>query len=88
MGETAVVCGPGGASGVTYAVVSGHQVGCGTDTAGNALFLQVATLGVDSGPVDGGDQIGLDIGAAVLSVMAVAWTFRFLRRYIDTSGEG
>lgn len=82
-----IVCGPGGVSGVTYATVGGQQVGCGQDSSGNALYVQVSTLQGGGGPVDGGEYAGLDIGAAVLGVMAVAWCFRALRNYVDSSGE-
>lgn len=86
MAVTAIVCGPGGVSGVTYASVSGRQVSCGTDSAGAALFLQVSTLSNDQ-PVPGGELAGLQIGGAVLGVMAVAWSIRAVRRHLDSSGE-
>ena len=84
---SAVVCGPAGLSGVTYVMSSAGALSCGTDSNGNALQLQVSTLSADT-PVEGGEQVGLDIGGAVLGVLAVAWGFRFVRRYIETSGEG
>jgi len=86
MAVAAIVCGPGGVSGVTYAEVGGQQVSCGTDSGGGALFLQVSTLG-DEQPVPGGEVAGLQIGGAVLGVMAVAWSIRAIRRHLDSSGE-
>lgn len=86
MAVSGVVCGPGGVSGVTYAQVAGQQVGCGTDSAGNALYLQVSTLAGDE-PVGGGEVVGLEIGGAVLSVLAVAWCVRVVRSYLNSSGE-
>ena len=80
-----VVCGPAGLSGVTYVEAGGSSVSCGTDSSGNVLALQVSTLDT-GGPVDGGDVVGLDVGAAVLSVFAVAWAFRFVRRFIESDG--
>lgn len=43
VGLELMVCGPEGASGVTYATSSGSPVECGTDASGNALALQVST---------------------------------------------
>lgn len=78
MAVSGVVCGPDGASGVTYAMVGGAEVTCGVDSGGNTLALQVSTLGVGDVPVEGGEQVGLDIGGAVLLVMAAAFGFRLL----------
>lgn len=89
MAVSSVVCGVGGVDGVTYAVVGGQQVTCGTDSGGNALYLQVSTLGqVSDAPVAGGEQVGMDIGAAVLLVMAAAWALRSVRRVIDSGADG
>jgi len=44
---TSVVCGPQGLEGVTYVTVSGNVVGCGTDSDGNQLVLQISTLSND-----------------------------------------
>ena len=84
---TGIVCGPGNLAGVTYVTAGSQQIFCGTDSSGNQLYVQVSTLEPDV-PVYGGDQVGLDLGAAVLGVFSVAWGVRFLRRYIETSGEG
>lgn len=81
-----VVCGPSGLSGVSYVTEGGRQVDCGTDSAGNQLVLQVSTLAEDQ-PVDGGVQTGIDIGGAVLTVMAAAFAFRTLRRVLDSGGS-
>lgn len=83
---SSIVCGPASEAGVTYVSVAGRSVQCGVDSSGNALVLQVSTL-VDDEPVAGGDVAGLQIGAAVLGVMAVAWSIRAVRRYLDCSGE-
>jgi len=89
MAVSGVVCGPGGTSGVTYAMAGGSQVSCGTDSGGSALYLQVSTLGqTGDAPVEGGEQVGLDIGAAILLVMAAAWALRSVRRVIDSGGDG
>lgn len=82
-----VVCGPSGLSGVTYVSTAGRSVTCGTDSTGAALVLQVSTLSPDL-PIEGGEQIGLDIGAAMLLVMAAAWCVRAVRRLIESGGEG
>jgi hypothetical protein len=82
-----VVCGPSGLSGVTYVLVSGHNALCGVDSSGASLMLQVSTLSPDV-PVDGGEQVGLDVGAAMLLVMAAAWAIRAVRRLIDSGGDG
>lgn len=87
MAVSGVVCGPGGVSGVTYAVVGDQQVSCGMDSGGNTLYVQVSTMGGDS-PVEGGEQVGLDIGAAVLLVMASAWALRSVRRLLESGGDG
>ncbi|MFC0398597.1 hypothetical protein [Paraburkholderia rhizosphaerae] len=86
MAVSSLVCGPGGVAGVTYAQVGGQQIGCGTDSGGNALYVQVSTLSNDQ-PVAGGEVAGLQIGAAVLFVMAAAWSLRAIRRHLDSSGE-
>lgn len=86
MAVTGIVCGPDGASGVTYATVGGQEVQCGTDSAGNVLTLQVSTLQSDV-PVEGGEQIGMEIGAAVLLVMTAAWSFKHLGRFFR-GGDG
>lgn len=87
VGFSGVVCGPAGLSGVTYVTAAGSEVNCGTDSAGNALVLQVSTL-VDSGPVGGGEKVGLDIGAAVFLVLGAAFSLRVLRRMIENGSEG
>lgn len=86
MAVSGVVCGPGGVAGVTYAQVGGQQVGCGMDSGGNALYLQVSTWGGDQ-PVSGGEVVGMQIGAAVLGVLAVAWCIRALKDYLNSGGE-
>lgn len=82
MAVSEIVCGPGGVSGVTYAQINGQQVSCGTDSTGATLYLQVSTLTSDQ-PVDGGIQAGFQIGAAVLSVMAVAFCYRAVMRFFS-----
>lgn len=86
MAVSGVVCGPGGVAGVTYAQLYGAQIECGTDSSGNTLYLQVSTLAGD-GPVGGGEVVGMAIGGAVLSVLAVAWCVRVVRNYLNSSGE-
>ncbi|PRG06840.1 hypothetical protein C6Q17_24060 [Burkholderia contaminans] len=86
MAVTAIVCGPGGVSGVTYAQAGGQQVSCGTDSSGNALFLQVSTFSSDQ-PMPGGEVAGLQIGAAVIGVLAMAWCVRALREFVNSTGE-
>lgn len=86
MAVSAIVCGSGGTSGVTYALVNGQQVSCGTDTTGATLYLQVSTLSNDQ-PVQGGEVAGLQIGGAVLGVLAIAWCVRALRDFLNATGE-
>jgi len=81
-----VVCGPAGIAGVVYISVGGTAANCGSDSQGNQLVLQVSTLSPDQ-PVDGGVETGLQIGGAVLAVLAVAWCFRVVRNHLDSSGE-
>ncbi|TKC83784.1 hypothetical protein FAZ69_22360 [Trinickia terrae] len=84
---SAIVCGPGGVAGVTYALSSGRQIGCGTDTAGNTLYLQVSTLSTDQ-PVSGGEVAGAQVGGAVLLVLGAAWCVRALRDFLNSTCEG
>lgn len=86
MAVSAIVCGPAGVSGVTYAQMNGQEVSCGTDSTGATLYLQVSTLSNDQ-PVQGGEVAGLQIGGAVLGVLAVAWCVRVLRDFLNTTGE-
>ncbi|MBR8085294.1 hypothetical protein KDX23_21360 [Burkholderia vietnamiensis] len=86
MALTAIVCGPGGVDGVTYALVGAQQVSCGSDTNGNTLYLQISTLASDE-PVAGGETVGLEIGGAVLAVLGVAWGLRVLRDHFNSGGE-
>lgn len=86
MAVSGVVCGPGGQAGVTYAELYGNQIECGSDSNGNTLYLQVSTL-ADDQPVSGGEIVGLQIGAACLGVLAVAWGLRALRNFFNSSGE-
>ena len=86
MAVTSIVCGPAGEPGVTYVVTGGHSVTCGTDSAGNVLMAQVATLSGEQ-PVNGGDVVGLELGAAVLSVLAAAWCVRAIRDFLNSCGE-
>ena len=81
-----IVCGESGMAGVTYVQAAGGFATCGQDSSGNTLVLQVASGVRGDGPVDGGLQVGFDIGGAVLAVMAVAFCFRLLRRFIDSPG--
>lgn len=85
-----IVCGPSGASGVTYATVSGRAVSCGTDpSTGLGFVLQVwnvdGTPSADQ-PVDG-SAAGIAIGGAVLAVLALAFCVKVLRRFVESSGE-
>jgi hypothetical protein len=86
MAVTAIVCGPDGASGVTYAEVNGQEVSCGTDSSGATLYLQVSTLSSDQ-PVSGGEVAGLQVGGAVLGVLAAAWCVRAIRDFLNSTGE-
>ncbi|MFM0380472.1 hypothetical protein [Paraburkholderia strydomiana] len=86
MAVSAIVCGPDGVDGVTYAQVNGQEVSCGTDSSGNALYLQVSTLSGDQ-PMQGGEVVGLQIGGAVLGVLAIAWCVRALRDFVNSTGE-
>lgn len=86
MALSAIVCGPDGVSGVTYAQVNGQQVSCGRDSNGNALILQVSTL-TDDQPVSGGEVVGLQLGGAVLGVLAIAWCVRAIRDFLNATGE-
>jgi hypothetical protein len=91
LGLNAVVCGPAGASGVTYVTAAGAAVVCGTDASGNALALQVDTAVVVAGTSSdpgSGVPVGAEIGGAVLGVMAVAYAFRVVRNFINSSSEG
>ena len=87
-----VVCGPQGLAGVTYVSAAGQSVSCGTDTNGNALVLQMSTqlvaLNANDTTDDGGVAVGSAIGAAVLGVLAVAYGFRVVRNWINSSSEG
>lgn len=90
-----VVCGPSGASGVTYVSGAGRPVTCGTDASGDTLELQVDDLvavnpesGSGDQPVMGGEVVGAEIGGAVLGVLAIAFCFRLLRNFINSSSEG
>jgi hypothetical protein len=86
MSLSGVVCGPASEAGVTYASSGGRPVTCGSDSAGNTLVLRVSTASSDQ-PVSGGDVAGLQIGGAVLGVLAVAWCIRAIARQINSSGE-
>lgn len=87
-----VVCGPAGASGVTYAAVAGRPVTCGNDPSGNPLLLQVSTqfvaMSESDGADDGGAAAGAVIGAAVISAMAAAYGIRVVRDFVNSSSEG
>ncbi|MCA8109335.1 hypothetical protein SB394_07445 [Burkholderia sp. BCCIQ04A] len=87
-----VVCGPQGLAGVTYVSAAGQSVSCGTDANGNALVLQMSTqliaLNANDTTDDGGVVVGSAIGAAVLGVLAVAYGFRVVRNWINSSSEG
>jgi hypothetical protein len=84
---------PAGVSGVQYVSVAGRSVLCGTDANGVPLVAYVNTTLVavfpgEQGPVSGGAQVGLDIGGAVLLVLATAYGIRLLRNFINSSSEG
>lgn len=91
---TSIVCGPANTQGVTYPTAFGDVIGCGLDSGGNALVLELGVPspvtsggGDGSQPVTGGEVVGLEIGAAVLAVLAVAWCIRSLTRLFNTGGE-
>lgn len=86
MALSGLVCGPADEPGVTYAEVGGQHVKCGTDSSGKEMLIHVAVLS-DSQPVTGGEIVGLQIGGAVLGVMAVAWCIRAIRNHFDSTGE-
>jgi hypothetical protein len=91
---SAVVCAPASASAVggvpvTLVGVTRGSLSCGTDASGNAMSLYVVPFASSDQPVEGGEQTGIDIGFAVLSVMAAAWGFRALRRLVEGgTGDG
>ena len=94
VGVEVIVCGP--ASGVVAAsevTSGGRALSCGTDADGNQLVPQVSSLMVAMNaspqqPVEGGEQVGADIGAAVLLVLSVAFSFRSIRNMLNSSSEG
>ncbi|MGH8777736.1 hypothetical protein [Paraburkholderia sp.] len=92
LGLNAVVCGPVGASGVAYVMANDVPVSCGTDASGNAMALQVAPALVVAGSASdtsgSGVPVGAEIGGAVLGVMGLAYGFRVLRNFINSSSEG
>ena len=86
-------CMPAGASGVQYISAAGHSISCGTDANGVPLVgyvntTLVAASAADQGPMPGGAQVGLDIGGAVLLVLATAYGIRLLRNLSNSSSEG
>lgn len=90
---TTIACMPGGASGVQYVTSANRPVTCGTDANGVTLYAYLNTTLVAvppsaNEPVSGGEQIGLDIGGAVLLVFATAHGIRTLRNFINSSSEG
>jgi len=91
VGVEVVVCGPASTANVSAA---GRAISCGTDANGNALAVQTSSVMVAmdsssvSQPVEGGEQIGADIGAAVLLVLSVAFCFRSIRDMLNSSSEG
>lgn len=92
VGVAVATCGLQGASGVTAITVSGQAIDCGTDANGNQLVLQVNStlVAMDSGSMDSptnGVQVGLDIGGAVLLVLATAWGARALRNMLSSSAD-
>jgi hypothetical protein len=90
-----VVCAEPPASGTAGVLTSsGGSITCNqTDANGVALVPEVSTqfVAVDAG-ADGGDdggvQVGLDVGGAVLGVLAIAYGFRVIRNFINSSSEG
>jgi len=75
---------------VTY---KSKALSCGTDANGKQLVPQVSSLMVAMNaspqqPVEGGEQVGVDIGAAVLLVLSVAFSFRSIRNMLNSSSEG
>lgn len=94
-----IVCGQSGQGGVTYVIAPGSGfVQCGLDTSGNELVLQRSSVTLaqiqsassgSSTPPDGsGVAAGAAIGGAVLGAMAVAFCFRLLRGFVNSSSEG
>lgn len=73
---------------------AGRGLTCGSmvDASGVALMAYMepssgASDGSDSA-IPGGETVGLEIGGAMLLVMASAWGIRAVRRFIDSeSGE-
>lgn len=90
---TTIACMPGGASGVQYVTTANRQITCGTDANGVTLYAYLNTTLVAvprsaNEPVSGGEQVGLEIGGAVLLVLATAHGIRTLRNFINSSSEG
>lgn len=84
-GLSEIVCGPGSVAGVTYVVDGSRlQLSCGVDSNGNTLYLQVRT---DDRLTQDGTSAGLQVGGAVLFVLATAWGIRAVHRFIQSSGE-
>lgn len=82
-----MVCGIAGVAGVDYVRVSGVPVSCGEDVNGDAMAL-LRVDGGSSGSSADGTVAGFAIGAAVLGAMAIAFGFRVLRNFFNSSAEG
>lgn len=82
--QYAVVCGATGVAGEVAMQGAGSEaVYCGDGS--QAWLDPVAQSGSDS-PMPGGETVGMQIGAAMLLVMAGAWAIRAVRRFIDSEG--
>ncbi|RQR62908.1 hypothetical protein DIE19_10300 [Burkholderia sp. Bp9126] len=86
-GIDVVVCGAASSAAATDA-----QVPC-TLSDGSAGVQQVAHLtlvnsgAVGDAPIPGGVGAGLEVGGAVFLVLAVAFGFRSLRRFLESASE-
>ncbi|GAB7524059.1 hypothetical protein [Paraburkholderia sp. 2C] len=58
---------------------------CGLNAVGETLYayMEPVQSGSDS-PIPGGEVVGMEVGGAMLLVMASAWAIRSVRRFIDS----
>jgi hypothetical protein len=83
--QYAVVCGATGAEGEIAVQGAGSEAVYCADGSQAWLDPVVVPSGSDSA-IPGGEAVGMQIGAAMLLVMAGAWAIRAIRRFIDSEG--
>jgi hypothetical protein len=67
--------------------IGGTPAECGLNAMGATLYAYMEPVQSSDTAIPGGEVVGMEVGGAMLLVMASAWAIRSVRRFIDSEGS-